>query len=985
MRRRRLALGLAVAGALVPAGWLGFEVRDFQSNLERARREVDRGQHGAARLRLARLSARRPRRAEVEYLLGICEQAEGHPEAALSAWSRIPPGSPFAAKAVVPGARALLAGRGAFTEAEEVLRAALAGRNPRAEEARWLLAELLLWEGRLDEVRRLLEDGWGRAADRFALLREHWRLDTVIVAREEIQAMLDQAARASPDDDRVWLARAYLDVRYGRFDKARRRLRDCLAKRPADPVVWRAWLSWNLASGRVDDLDAALAHLSAERVATEQILALRVWLFARAGDSNAERRELERLVQWAPADTRALDRLAALAAEAGDAPRAAELRRRQAEADRAKERYRRLLMGRRAKAPVADLHELARLAETLGRAFEARGWWQLALSQDPTDLVARSSLGRLNRRPREQPPLPAATLKDQLADIDLSSLRPAPTPTPEQFAATPRFEDDAAAAGLRFRFDNGQSRLRQIPETMGGGMAVLDYDGDGWLDAYCVQGGPFPPRPDRDPPGDRLFRNRGDGTFEDVTARSRIGGMARGYGHGVSVGDVDNDGHPDLFLTRWRGYALYRNRGDGTFEDVTAAAGLGGDRDWPTSAAFADLDNDGDLDLYVCHYLAWDAEHPALCRNEQYTKGYVSCLPLQFEAMPDHVFRNDGGRFVDVTAEAGIVDRDGRGLGVVAADLDDDGRVDLYVANDMTANLLFLNRGGWRFEEAGFAAGVACGADGVARAGMGVACGDLDGDGAPDLAVTNFYGESTSFYRNLGRGLFADQTEAIGLAAPSRFLLGFGVAFLDADNDGRLDLAAANGHVNDLRPKLPYAMPSQLLLGGPGGRLRDLTDAAGPPWGVPRVGRGLAAGDLDNDGRVDLLIVAQDRPLAFFHNRSGGDGHFVTFRLAGTASNRDGVGARVAVTAGGRRRAALRCGGGSYQSASDPRLHFGLGPCERVESVEVRWPSGLVDRHRDLPADAGYLLREGAATAEPLAGFDHARARNRGDSHRAGP
>jgi enediyne biosynthesis protein E4 len=249
-----------------------------------------------------------------------------------------------------------------------------------------------------------------------------------------------------------------------------------------------------------------------------------------------------------------------------------------------------------------------------------------------------------------------------------------------------------------------------------------------------------------------------------------------------------------------------------------------------------------------------------------------------------------------------------------------------------------------------------------------VACGDLDGDGRLDLAVTNFYGESTTFFHNLGQGAFADRTAAVGLAAPSRNLLGFGIAFLDVDNDGRLDLMTANGHVDDYRPGIPYAMPIQLLRGGADGRLRDVSGRAGPPFLLPHLGRGLAAGDLDNDGQVDALVIAHDEPMVFLHNRTRA-GHSVTFALEGTASNRDGVGASVAVVSGSERRVAQRVGGGSYQSAGDPRLHIGLGDVRSIDAVEVRWPSGRVDRHRDLPADAGYLLREGDARVRPLPGW----------------
>jgi hypothetical protein len=502
---------------------------------------------------------------------------------------------------------------------------------------------------------------------------------------------------------------------------------------------------------------------------------------------------------------------------------------------------------------------------------------------------------------------------------------------------------------------------------MSGGAGLLDYDGDGRLDVYLVQGGPFPPDPAGGRLGDRLFRNRGEGTFEDVTEVSGLGPLHGGYGHGVAVGDYDNDGHPDLFITRWRRYALYHNQGDGTFADATASAGLGGDRDWPTSAAFADFDGDGDLDLYVCHYLAWDADQRETCRSPSSGR-VIACDPRRFAARPDHLFRNDRGRFVDVTREAGIVDEDGRGLGVVAVDLDDDGKLDLFVANDGSANYLFRNRGGLRFEETGHIAGVAAGASGGYQAGMGVACGDLDGDGRLDLAVTNFFGESTTMYQNLGGGLFADRTAAAGLLAPSRHLLGFGIAFLDADNDGHLDLLTVNGHVADERPEIPYAMPAQLLRGGPSGRLTVAHAEADSPLQMPRVGRALAVGDLDNDGRVDAIVLAHDGPAAFFHNQ-GPTGHSITFRLEGTASNRDAVGARVSIEAGGRRQVAVRLGGGSYQSAGDPRLHFGLGHATRIDTLEVRWPSGRIDRFRDLAADAGYLLREGDARPQTLPGW----------------
>jgi hypothetical protein len=353
-----------------------------------------------------------------------------------------------------------------------------------------------------------------------------------------------------------------------------------------------------------------------------------------------------------------------------------------------------------------------------------------ALALDPPPVSSRSceirplseaALARLLANPVGSLPGGANSLADRLADLggDPARDRAAAAGPPRgdrATAAQARFSDDASSAGLRFVFDNGRTAHYLLPETMSGGVALLDHDGDGRLDVYCVQGGPLRPRPGgiaADPERvDRLFRNRGDGTLDDVTGPSRIAAIARGlgYGMGIAVGDYDNDGRPDLFLTRWDRYALLRNRGDGTFEDATGLAGLAGARDNPTSAAWADLDSDGDLDLYVCHYIRWDPEHPTTCRDEHDRPFY--CDPDKYERAADRVFRNDGGRFVDLTERAGFTDPDGRGLGVVAADLDDDNRIDVYVANDGTANFLFLNRGGFRFEENGLTVGVAANASG---------------------------------------------------------------------------------------------------------------------------------------------------------------------------------------------------------------------------------------------------------------------------------
>jgi enediyne biosynthesis protein E4 len=857
-------------------------------------------------------------------------------------------------------------GLGRFRLAEACLLRAGRGGDDIAGEAGHLLGVLYWLTGRRDEHRAILQTRAERDADPSSTLRALWHVDRDPYPVAGITDSLAKARQSTPDDELLWLALADLAIRTGRYDEAGTWLDRYERVRPNDPKLWKARLEWAKEAGRPDEVGRAAAHLPISEIPRARVLATQAWLAAWDGDRETERSALESILSLEPANDAALERLADLAAQAGEPEKVTELRRRKAAMDAARDHYNRLI-----NLPETAPHsvEFARTAEAIGRWFEARIWWSVAARRDPsvTD-EATAAIARLAAKDEAA----RSTVRGSLAEL-LGPSRPKgnTTGSGRHDLVIPTFVDDASERGLVFNFDQGRSEAHQLPETMAGGVAIFDFDGDGWLDVYALQGGPFPPRGPLPPFGDRLFRNCGDGHFQDVTETSGLAALPGGYGHGVAVGDYDNDGRPDLFVTRWRSYALYRNLGGGRFQEATAESGLGGDRDWPTSAAWADFDNDGDLDLYVCHYLKWDAVKPALCEYPERSKpGYMYCDPLAFAGLPDHVFRNDGGRFVDVTAEAGIVDRDGRGLGVLIADLDDDGKVDLFVANDLSANYFFRNLGGFRFSEQATEAGLAASAEGGSLAGMGIACGDLNGDGRLDLAVTNFLNQATTLYTNHGGGLFSDRSTTTGLAAATRQFLGFGLAALDANNDGWLDLIQANGHVTDFGPSVAYEMRTQLLLGDAGGHFRDVSEKAGTPWQVLRLGRGLAVGDIDNDGRMDVLIVGQGAPLALFRNQpSSAGGHFLTLTLAGVASNRDGVGAKVTVTAGGRSQVAGRFGGGSYQSASDSRLHFGLGAARRADRVEVRWPSGRMDTYDGLAADTGYRLREGNAKPAPLAGF----------------
>jgi tetratricopeptide (TPR) repeat protein len=889
----------------------------------------------------------------VNYRIGICEQALNHPEKALRAWERVAPDSPFAIPAAVARGTLLINHR-RFRPAEDLLEATLQKNDDPT--VRRALDRLYRLESRIADLRKLQQEGWRSADGTVAGLKTLWNLDTSSWPIEGLKTVL-----APPSaDDRVWLSRANLALLMGRRDEATHWLDECLKRVPNDTAVWRSRLEFGRQTDQPSIVRDALTHLGPDSISDIETLSLRAWLLSLRGDRDTERRALEDWLAVDPANTKAMERLAALALEAGDRDRTIELRARKAEIDAKTERYR---AGFDRADPERHALEMSALAEAIGRPFDAKAWAEIELRRNPKSAAAAHRIARLSQ------PSPAMKKNGpSLADLLQTASSAAFKGGPSADHAMPVFTDDAATAGLSFFEDNGATSSFYLPEIMAGGVGVLDYDADGFLDVYAVQGGPFPPGEGVASPGDSLFRNRGDGTFEDATETSGIGRMPRGYGHGVAVGDFDNDGHPDLFITRWNAYALYRNRGDGTFEDRTETAGFGGERDWPTSAAWADLDDDGDLDLYVCHYLTFDPKTAAPCIESKASGKRIYCNPLLFPACSDHLFRNDGGRFVDVTAEAGIVDRNGRGLGVLAADLDGDGKIDLFVANDMSANNYYRNLGGMKFEELGHEAGVASNADGGYHAGMGVAWGDVNGDGKLDLAITNGYNESTRIYQNLGDGMFTDQTTAMGVAAPTRYLVGFGVAFLDYDDDGRLDMVSANGNLNDGRPYQPFPIPVHLMAGGPRGKMVDASTEAGTPWSIPRMGRALAVGDLDNDGKTDVVIVSENEPIAYFHNKTEA-GRSITLKLAGRKSNRDGVGAKVVVRAGSLRHVAERFGGGSYQSASDLRLHFGLGDAAQVDSVEVYWPSGQTDRFGRLGAGSGYLLHEGSAVPEPLPGF----------------
>jgi hypothetical protein len=521
------------------------------------------------------------------------------------------------------------------------------------------------------------------------------------------------------------------------------------------------------------------------------------------------------------------------------------------------------------------------------------------------------------------------------------------------------FRERGAAAGVTFVHRSGARGRRVMIEQLGSGVAVFDYDGDGKQDLYFVDSGELPARTEEQAPGgNKLFRNLGDWKFADVTANS--GAAGRGYMHGAVVGDYDGDGDIDLYVTAYGSNSLLQNQGDGTFRDVTQQAGCD-DRRWSTGAAFLDYDRDGVLDLFVQNYVEFRVE-----QHRPYSMAGVDSYspPDLFEPVACSLFRGRGdGTFENVSARTGLVEHVGKGLGVLVGDLDDDGSSEIYCANDSTPNRLLVLKPDGRFEDLGLVSGSGYGADGREEAGMGVDAGDVNGDARLDIVVTNFQKEPNALYRNEGELNFTEISERSGTASAARRSLGFGVRLADFDHDGRLDLVVNNGHVYDnaplTDPPATWAQAPLLFRGLANTRFEDVLATQPPEFQRARVGRGLAAGDLDDDGDLDLVLTSAGGKAEVFENAGGEQGAWLTVRCVGTQRDSTAIGARVEVLAGGVRRLNDVRSGGSYLSQSDLRVHFGFGDLSQVERVSVRWPDGAVEEARDVPTRRHLVFVEG--------------------------
>jgi len=543
-----------------------------------------------------------------------------------------------------------------------------------------------------------------------------------------------------------------------------------------------------------------------------------------------------------------------------------------------------------------------------------------------------------------------------------------------------QFRDVTRAAGIHFHHERAASATKMYVETMGAGVAWIDYNQDGYLDAFFVNSGYTPLFHPPQPPQPALYRNNGDGTFTDVTAQSKIHSDGTFF-FGVAVADYDNDGFPDIYMTGYRHSVLWHNNGDGTFTDVTAKAGVGNEGNWGTAAAWFDYDRDGKLDLLVVNYVKYDVDHPITCGD--FRPGYKGvphvssyCHPDNFPGASPRLYHNNGdGTFTDVTEQAGLLNNSGKSLAVVTADLNNDGWPDIFIANDTQRNFLYINKGDGTFRDASYTSGAGFSEDGRPEAGMSADAADIKNNGLPSLFVSHLDHELDRLYSNNGDGTFTDDTIASGIGQTNFRNSAFGARFFDFDNDGWRDLLVINGHILDnipiYHPEVTYEEEKKLYRNTGQGRFVDVTPSQGAGFRAPRVGRGLAVGDYDNDGWQDFLVSNNGEDAQLFHNEGASlpatkNNHWIVIRLVGTKSNRDAIGARLKLVAGDLTSYDQTKGGMSYCSAQDPRIFFGLGTHDRVDSLEISWPSGLKETISNLPVNTFFRIEEGKGTAQVL-------------------
>ncbi|HEY2249859.1 MAG TPA: FG-GAP-like repeat-containing protein, partial [Planctomycetaceae bacterium] len=788
-----------------------------------------------------------------------------------------------------------------------------------------------------------------------------------VQGERQLVSRLEKYIAADPDDLHSLMALARFHIWDDQHRTAEALLRGALSRHPRAPQL-HAYLAESLL-GQLDLAGArrALAEAPLGPAAPQCVWKSHGLYWTAAGDWRRAAICLGRAAKLGPADRGTAFKLGQALEHAGYMAGA------QHELQRAQWLLQlHAVMFRLTESPGVPLPLTAEAADLflkLAYPAVAAAFFERIAGEYPESAAARENYARaVQQTPNKTPP--PASVQDVAREVasDLDKLRAGPPAGDEQIPSLRppglpthpaiRFVDRHQETGIDFQYFSGDTGQRYLLETTGGGVGVLDYDGDGWPDLYFPQGCRIPFQPDDSTYTDRLYRNLGNDSFLDVT--NATGLHENQYSQGCAAGDYDNDGFTDLAVANFGTNAVYRNNGDGTFSDVSPVCGIS-DLHYSTSLGWSDLDGDGNLDLVVVNYVL---DPLRICYRKNGAP--APCYPLTYQAQSPILYGNLGdGAFADVTQAAGLVGNDGRGLGLVIADFDDDGRPDVYVANDGTACFLFHNLRpppGQRFAfaEMGLPSGTAVNGEGRATAAMGVACGDLDGDGRLDLYVTNFFRESDILYLNRGELIFEDATKRGGLSEATRSMLGWGAQAIDVDLDGRLDLFQTNGHIDDYRDLgTPWKMPSQLFYNGGAGAFTDISRGSGDFFGCEHLGRGVARLDWNRDGRHDLVIAYQDRPAALLTNESPETGHRVVVQLHGVQSNRDAIGARLRASYSGQKQTLEIAGGDGYCASNEKRQIIGIGRSTKLDLLEIRWPSGREDHWQDVPADSELIVIEG--------------------------
>lgn len=794
------------------------------------------------------------------------------------------------------------------------------------------------------------------------------RVDGVVNDPAAIQA----AREAAPDDPNPLLGAAWHAASADQIDQAIGLLREAIARGPALIAPQVALGKRLLDARRFDELTTWNEQLPRPADEFPETWLIRARMAENTGDAPAAIRCYWESLRRAPESKTAAARLARLLAEAGkrdDSERfAAQVRRLQA----LETVQNRVLFSSDADT-AGPLLELAEAYEAAGRLWEAFGWCRTAVQVEPDDARIVRYLHVLRRKVEGLPLQLTVDGANAALAVDLSSyplphLRgaaPARPSVPEaQTRAVLSFRDDAASAGLRFRYDNGAAgkSTHRMFEFTGGGIAVLDFDLDGYPDVFFTQGCPWPPQAHVDAPGDQIFWNRLGTRFENITASAGI--RDAGFGQGSAVGDFNADGFPDLYAAHIGANRLWQNNGDGTFGDATRAAGVqGSPHDWTTSCLLADLNGDGLPDIYAANYVTGDDVFERVCRHPDGTPRI--CMPFDFQAQADRLWINAGDRsFTDAGSESLAAAEEGKGLGLAAWDAFGAGRLNLLVANDTTPNFFFVAEsaadGRDVLRDRSFETGLAVDGEGKAKGCMGIALGDLNDDGRLDVHVTNFLHEASTLYLSGPEGAFEDRTRETGLFSRTTDLLGFGTQFLDADLDGRLELFMSSGHIDDFsRQGKPYRMPARLFRWEAGRFVEAAADELGPYFREKWLGRSVVRIDWNRDGRDDLVIGHLADDAALLTNTTPASGRYLALRLFGVASNRDAIGTSVEVRIGGRKLVRQVTAGDGYQASNERRLIFGLGNAGQADEITVRWPTGTVQHFSEIPASGELWLVEG--------------------------